>query len=282
MSRNNRRRVPLRKRIKSIGRATRAGAAYLAPLVGLAAIAVAVPMGVYFGYQHVVSTPYFSLEEIHVQGNTFLSPETMLSIAAVRQGMNIFDVDPDVVRQRLQAEPWIRNVTVEKRLPRTLEIRVEERIATAVLVDGDSYTLLDAFAEPFKQMDGADPVDDLLELPLITGMTRAQAATPDGQKLIVEAVDLVALAAEHDIPKLSEVHIDTVMGLSIVPQESGIEIRLGRGNYAERLTRLRAVLAAIEEEAREVDYILVDQENSLNRVTVGSRAVDRASERSRN
>lgn len=274
--------MPLKRRLQMIGGGIRAGVVYLAPLVGLAAIAVAVPVGVYFGYQHVVSTPYFSLDDIQVHGNTYLTTETILELAAVTHGMNVFDLDPDAVQRTLQAEPWIRNVRVEKRLPRTLEITVEERAATAMLIDDNSYTLLDVFGEPFKQLDGDDAVDELLELPMLTGLTRAQAETPSGQQLIVEALNVVQIAEQHDIPQLSEVHIDTVMGLSIVPQDSGIEIRLGRGKYEERLQRVRVVLDAIEDEARDVDYILADQENSLNRVTVGSRAADRSSEPSPN
>lgn len=276
--RTNRKKVPLKQRLAQVGDAVRSGVRFLAPLVVIAAIAVLVPFGILLGYLHVVSTPYFALDDITVQGVERLDEATVLRKGGVERGANAFDVDPERVELRLEALPWVRRAHVQKRLPRTLHIQIEERRATAVLVDDGAYTLLDVQGEPFKQLDGADPVDELLELPLITGLSRAEAEAESGQQLVLEALEVVRLAAEQKLPALSEVHIDPVMGLSIVPAETGIEIRLGRGRYPERLERLRAVFAAIEREGREVDYILLDNEESLNRVTVGNHAMDRVAD----
>lgn len=272
---SNRRRIPLKERAKQLGQGVRALVRYLVPLVVLAAVAVGVPVAVFFGYQHVVSTPYFSLEEISVRGLQNLTEDEVLRRGGVERGANVFDVEPERIELRLESQPWIRRASVHKRLPRTLEIEIEERVAAAVLVDGDAYTLLDDRGEPFKQIEDGDRVDDLLMLPLITGLSRVEAEAGSGQTLVLEALEVVRLATDRNLPTLSEVHIDLVMGLSIVPAATGIEIRLGRGRYPERLERLRAVFAAIDREARDVDYILLDNEDSLNRVTVGSHAMDR-------
>ncbi len=278
----NRRRIPLKERAQSLGRGLRSISRYLAPLIVLALVAVGVPVAVFLGYMHVVSTPYFSLDDITIRGLHSLDEEDILSQAGVVRGSNAFDVDPQRVKLQLEALPWIRSAQVEKRLPRSLTIQVEERTPSAVLVDGKVFTLLDARGEPFKRIEGGDPVDELLRLPLITGLSRAEAEAPAGQELVLEALEVVRLVEERKLPALSEVHVDPVMGLSIVPAESGIEIRLGRGRYAERLERLRAVFAAIEREARDVDYILIDNEESLNRVTVGSRATERSGDSLKN
>lgn len=271
----NRRRVPIKERFKSLGKAVKAGVRYIVPLIVLAIVAVGVPVAVFFGYRHVVSTPYFSLDDVQVRGLQNLSEAEVLTHAGVRRGANAFDIEPKRVELQLETMPWIRDARVTKRLPRTLEIEIDERVAAAVLVDGGTYTLIDDRGEPFKQIDDADRVDDLLELPLISGLSRSEAKAGNGQELVLEALDVVRIAREQQLPELSEIHIDPVMGLSIVPTDSGIEIRLGRGKYKQRLERLRSVFAALEQEAREVDYILLDSEENLNRVTVGNHATER-------
>src|SRR5699024_6920467 len=64
---------------------------------------------------------------------------------------------------------------------------------------------------------------------------------------------------------LSEIHIDSTLGLTLVTAATGVEIRLGRGRYRERLRRLEVVQRAIAQRAMEADYILIDQESDLSR-----------------
>lgn len=274
----NRRRVPLKVRAKQAAQWVKSAARRVVPVLILAAIAVGVPIAVFQGYLHVVSTPYFAVENLQIKGLNNLGREDVLKQAGIVPGVNAFDLDPDAIRQRLESQPWIRRVRVERRLPDTLEINVEERVATAVLVDGASYVLLDSSGEPFKTLEPGDPVDRLLKLPLVTGLSRAETESESGQQFVIDALEVVRLANSLGLPELSEVHVDRVLGLSVVPADSGIEIRLGRGRYDERLKRLRAVLATVEREGRSVDYILLDQEEKLNRVTVGSRAAGMAND----
>jgi cell division septal protein FtsQ len=46
-------------------------------------------------------------------------------------------------------------------------------------------------------------------------------------------------------PALSEVHIDPRYGFSLLLYDGGGEIRLGRGDYTDKLARLDRILAAL-------------------------------------
>ena len=278
LRKSNRKKTPIKVRLHNAGAACVRVARKVVPLAFLAAVAVAVPFGMFQGYLYVVSTPYFALVDVEVTGLQLLERDEVLERAGVVRGTNMFDLDVHQIQERLEQQPWIRHAVVEKRLPSALHIEIEERSATAILIDGASYVIVDGDGEPFKTLEPQDQVDELLALPLITGLTAAEARGEHGGQLLIEAMEVVRLAREAGLPKLSEVHVDPVMGLSIVPAQTGIEIRLGRGMYAERVERLRSVLAAIEREGRSVDYILIDQEEALNRVTVGSRSLARAIE----
>jgi cell division protein FtsQ len=187
--------------------------------------------------------------------------------------MNIFDVDVDRVKALVESEPWVASVRVERRLPNRLSVDVTEWEPAGVLVSGATWHLIDRHGNVFKALEPTDPVDSVLGLPFVTGIEENEAKSEVSKELLVEALDLVdayrRLGLHADYP-LSEVHVDRVMGLSLVP-ENGVEIRLGRGRYQERLKRLGVVLATLEAEGRDADYILIDQEEDLSRVTVGQR-----------
>jgi len=69
---------------------------------------------------------------------------------------------------------------------------------------------------------------------------------------------------------LSEIHVDPVLGLTLVTEGVGTEIRIGNDRYRERLERLKTVRRTLEERGVEPSYLLMDGE-SLERITVGRR-----------
>ncbi len=246
----------------------------IVPITLLVVVAVGIPWGAFEAYLHVVSSPYFSLKTIDVEGEEHVTEDSLLGRAEIIPGMNIFDVDVERVKALVESEPWVAHARVERRLPNRLSIHVDEWKPEGVLVQGSTWYLLDREGVAFKALEPTDPVDTVLGLPFVTGIDADEADAADTKTLIAEALDLVEayerMGLNTDYP-LSEVHIDRVMGLSLVP-ENGMEIRLGRGRYQERLKRLGVVLATLEAEGRDADYVLIDQEEDLSRVTVGQRA----------
>lgn len=270
----NRKRRSSKQRLGSLKELTSRLAGKVVPISLLAVVAVGIPYGAFEAYLHVVSSPYFSLTEVVVDGEKHVDEASLLGRAEIEPGMNIFDVDVDRVKALVESEPWVESARVERRLPDRVTIEVTEHQPAALLVVGSTWRLIDRRGQAFKALEPTDPVDKVLELPFVTGLDASEADTPEAEELVLEALDLVdtykqmGLAADYP---LSEVHIDRVMGLSLVPS-TGMEIRLGRGRYPERLKRLGVVLATLEGEGREADYVLIDQEEDLSRVTVGQRS----------
>lgn len=270
----NRRRRSTKQRLGSIKELGKRAAGKILPFTLLAVVAVGIPYGAFAAYLHVVSSPYFSLEQIEVEGAEHVTKESLLGRAEIELGMNIFDVDVERVKTLVESEPWVESARVERRLPDRLTVDVSEHEPAAVLVVGSTWHLIDGRGETFKALEPTDPVDTVLALPFVTGLEPNEAQNPASRELVVEALELVhvynrmGLAADYP---LSEVHVDRVMGLSLVPT-NGMEIRLGRGRYEERLKRLGVVLATLEGEGRGADYLLIDQEEDLSRVTVGQRS----------
>jgi cell division septal protein FtsQ len=269
----NRKRRPLGQRIKSLAEKVLGLGRKALPVVFLLAVGIGLPYGIFHAYIRTVSGSYFQLEEVDVRGLDHIDERLLLEQAGLSVGMNIFDVDLERVQAAVEAHAWVDSAEIERRLPDHISVTVDEQEPIAVLID-ERYHLVNADAESFKAIESGDPIDRVMELPMITGLGVASLDEPDGRALFLEAMDVVRIYAElglSDWEPLSEVHVDSVLGLTIVTADTGVEVRLGRGRYRERLERLKVVQQSIVERTMEVDYILIDQESDLSRVAVGRR-----------
>lgn len=269
----NRKRRPLGERLKALAGGIGNLGRKALPLAFLLAVAIGLPYGIFHAYIRTVSGSYFQLTQVEVHGLDHVEREPLLDKAGLLVGLNIFDVDLDSAKTAIEAQPWVERATLERRLPDRVIVHVTEHEPVALLVD-QRYHLVDAQGRAFKVLDNQDPVDALMKLPLVTGLTVDQLDEPTSKASFLEALDVVRMYAKMGLNKwepLSEVHIDPVLGLTLVTADTGIEIRLGNGRYRQRLERLKVVQRSIAQRAMEVDYILIDQESDLSRVAVGRR-----------
>jgi cell division protein FtsQ len=199
--------------------------------------------------RHVIASPRFAVRELRIAPTTHVTEDEVRALLGVRLGDPLLAVDPDAVAAALTKHPWIASARVRRDLPATLAVDVVERRAIATALVGSLY-LLDEAGRPFKR---ATP-EEADGLPVLTGVTREQYAAMratseavfrDGLALL-EAYEAVDGPARPARPKLSEVHVDPRSGFSLVLLDGGGEIRLGRGDFADKLARLDRIVAALD------------------------------------
>ncbi len=103
--------------------------------------------------------------EVFVEGRVRTSPEPLLAAVGVARGDPIFQFDPQAAKSRLEALPWVRRATVERRLPSVIYLRVEERRPMALWQDDGRLTVID---ETGEVIPGARP-EDFAGLTLVVG-----------------------------------------------------------------------------------------------------------------
>ncbi len=98
-----------------------------------------------------------AIGNVQVEGRGRASREAVLGAVAVARGTPLLAIDPAQAKRRLEAVPWIRSASVERRFPDTLHIRLVERQPLAfwqrqgklVLIDRDGVVIptdrLDSF-----------------------------------------------------------------------------------------------------------------------------------------
>jgi cell division protein FtsQ len=158
-----------------------------------------------------------AIDNVQVEGRGRASREAVLNAVAVARGTPILAVDPIETKQRLEAVPWIRSATVERRLPDTLHIRLVERQPLAfwqrqgklVLIDRDGVVIpterLDSFGNlivlvgPDAPANGAALIDMLATEPHLAAHVAA-AVRVGGRRWNLRLDNNVDIALPEDDP----------------------------------------------------------------------------------
>ena len=212
-------------------------------VLGLPAVVVPVLAAVLWPYARdaIRRHPYFAVTEVVVNETRRVGKDEVRAAAGIVPGMSVWDVDPALAEARLRAHPWIRAASVRRELPRRVTIRVREERPVAIVViergkGGEFY--VSAHGRIFARVSAGEARD----LPYVTGLQAASLT--DGDPPSVRALRrAVALIRRSGKLEVSEVHVDRVRGLTLMPVRPAIPLELGWHDFEAKLARLPRVLA---------------------------------------
>lgn len=75
----------------------------------------------------------FTVTKVTVSGAEHITAEEMTELAAVPDGTTLLRVDADGISNRLKSNAWVKDATVERVFPDTLNLKVAERSISAVV-----------------------------------------------------------------------------------------------------------------------------------------------------
>jgi len=217
-------------------------------------------------YAHTADA--FAIREIIVEGNHQLEDIDVRRAAHLQIGSNIFDVSTESARRHLLQHPWIQEASVVRKLPGRVRVEIVERqpVALAAL---DQLYLVSKDGAVFKRLGVDDPVD----LPIITGIA-SERFYDDLDYRTAILLRSMALLQDYEGAGLakrepvSEIHFDGAHGIELFVGNDGMNVRLGQGQYRQKLRRLRQVLHRLAREKTRPSYVYLDNVRSPERVTV--------------
>lgn len=248
---------------------------------GLLAVACGLPALIFWGYSQVMESEYFALEYVDVEGLHHLREEDVLEAAERLGGEHILEVHPEELERIVESLDFVDDAEVERRFPDRLHVVIEEHDPAAIVVD-DGFWLANWRGEVFYELQSPRARPELWELPMISGLGRGDLESERGRRRLREALELVTVYEAKELDEeasISEVHVDELLGYSLVVGQTGTEIRLGRGRWESRLDRLEVVRSSLSRRGVEPTYILIDHETDLERVAVGRRTDPGSTER---
>lgn len=206
-------------------------------------------------YEWTERTGMFQVTGVDVKGVRHLTEDDVKAVAGVFTGQNIFKADIQGAAERARANPWVKEVSIERRLPNRISMVIEERVPTVILETAGGRYLTDGDGVVIERL--RKDVSPGWRLPVVA--IKGASARPGEQVAGEEMAEALALVAEIASrggwrPADVTVKAERVAALTIV--YVGHEIRIGGGNYGEKLRRLGEVMADIRQ--RGVAFAYVD------------------------
>lgn len=182
-----------------------------------------------------------AVREIKTEGNRIVPSSEILNLAAIPKNQRLFDVDLNQARKRVQANQFIRTVSVNRDVPDRISITVDERVPVAA-IPGDRMLYIDAdgvILPPARS-------EYIFDLPVLTGAIPLSECVPGKRvtsDVLREALQIVVTTQKlsDDFYRLvSEVHIDPAHSIELFTSESGVPVLFGRGDVPAKLVKLEA------------------------------------------
>lgn len=209
----------------------------------------------YIFLSYICTSPYFSIQQIIVNGEKKLTDIEVLNMARIDIGMNILTINLKEASKRIEQHPWIENAQLKRKLPQNIFISITERDPIA-MINLDRLYLIDKQGIIFKEIGP----EDVLNVPILTGLeSSVLAANESVSKRLIEkaltVMDEINRKKALSMNELSEINMDPHSGLTIFTMEDAIQIKLGFNDYGRKLDRLKKVMADLQNRYKKVDYI---------------------------
>jgi len=220
-------------------------------LTGVIAVVTATLLA---GYDWMIRSPHLRVRETVIRGCKELTEKDILTLAALRPASNILMLNLEAITRRIQANPWIKSVSVGREFPDRLVIVIRERRAVALLQKETGLYLLDSEGVPFKKLESGEEND----LPVLTGCVLGDRID---EVLVKKSLAFLnELAGMKGIPSIgaaAEIHANENFGLTLF-MDTGMCLKLGFDSYESKLKRLAPVMADLDHRNLKSGFLLID------------------------
>lgn len=210
----------------------------------------------------------FEVRDIRVIGHSRLSIGEVEALLHGLRGRNIVRTPLEEWRAKLLSSPWVRDASLRRALPDTIEVRIVERVPLAVAHAGETLLLIDDQGEI---VDEFGPRYRQLDLPIVEGLvpkTSDRPAVPDTTRVALVAEALQSLRDAGLLGRVSQIDVSHVRNVSVLLVDDPVLLFVGHQQFAERV---QAYLDMKERLAQMVDGVESVDLRFENRVYVRPR-----------
>jgi cell division protein FtsQ len=95
----------------------------------------------------------FQVRDLLVDGRRHTDRGDLKALLAVERSASIFSYDPEELQRSVTALPWVKNARVERRLPDTIYVALEERVPVALWQRDGKVSLVDGDGQIVREKD---------------------------------------------------------------------------------------------------------------------------------
>lgn len=220
-------------------------------LLFVIALAYATSRGV-----HLLTTaPGLRIERIAIQGADQLKTRDLAILLRGLRGSNIMQADLDGWRTRLLRSPWIKDASLRRILPSTIELAITEREPLGLGRLNDRLYLVSRDA---VVIDEYGPKYAAFDLPIIDGLhdTKTKGLEIDEHRTALAADVLQHLQHSEDLAgRVSQVDVTNPDDAIVLLADDPARVHLGKEQFAERLRAYLELAPTLRARVPAIDYV---------------------------
>lgn len=216
---------------------------------------VLIAVGVLLLMKVVVGSEHFAVKTIEVSGNKHLSTQDVIDLSDIRHGVSTFDLDLEMIGQKLAENDWIRSAHIMRKLPQGIVIEISEHEAVFI-INLDYLYYVDGEGQIFKVLRSGDRLD----YPLVTGIDRQQLLK-DAQRStarlrhVARMIENLRQRKYFNLKWVAQINMDAKGGYTLYTDPLGVPIHVGADHFAAGIDRLEQIFADVKKRLPILSYI---------------------------
>lgn len=216
----------------------------------------AIAIGAFMGWKWISDV---TVTEIVIRGDRYVQPSEVRELLAVDSGMVMFNLDADILADRVRRHPWVADADVGRLPTGRLMVDIVERepVAQAVNARGQLDYYLDRNGYRMPRPDSA-----WYDVVLVTGLSESyHPVTPVQHTALRELLMLLPELPEETESLLSEIEVDgRSLGLRLTPagRHQALPVRLGHTGFDFKLRELTAFWEREIVRRQDTDFRVID------------------------
>ncbi|MGE3511588.1 MAG: cell division protein FtsQ/DivIB [Vicinamibacterales bacterium] len=230
----------------------------------------------YQGVEAVAHARVLQIQHLVVTGNDRVPAATVIDALEGLKGQNLMWVDLDGWRDRLLQSPWVREASLRRSLPSTVEVTVTERVPVLIARVDSRLFLVD---EQGVVIDHYGPKHARFDLPIVDGLA-VRPAEPGVQTDPVRAalasrVIASVRGSEELAGRVSQIDVHDAHNAHVRLDGDAAVLYLGEEQFRQRLESYLQLADTLRLSVPDIEYVDL---RFGNRLFVGPTARGRRAE----
>jgi cell division protein FtsQ len=205
----------------------------------------------------LTAAPALRIQKVAIHGNRQLSQRDVLGLLHGLRDSNIMLADLDGWRKRLLRSAWIKDASLRRELPGTIDVTIAERDPLGIGRINDKLYLV---ATDGVVIDAFSPKYAAFDLPLIdglhTGPREADGLMVDETRASLAAEVLHNLQRTSDLAgRVSQVDVSNDEDAVVLLADDPARVHLGREQFSERLRAYLELAPTLRARVPAIDYV---------------------------
>ncbi len=204
----------------------------------------------------IAASGVFAVSRVNVHGNVRLATGEVLALVDGLRGQSLLFTRLPEWRRRLLASPWVREATLRRVMPSTIEVTFVERRPIGIGRIGGELFLVD---ETGVIIDEYGPQYADFDLPVIDGLSAAttgDATEANGRRAQLASRLLGAVRAQPDLARrISQVDVSDPRDAVVVLDKDTVLVKLGDDRFVERLQAYVELAPSLRERVPDMEYV---------------------------